>query len=466
MYHNFVSEHHDFLQTEPKKEVENQTLLRLRQELAALRHENENRKKSEKESIDAKNQAEKHETEAWCILAETRETLDQLKKKQKKLKKKQKKLKKIKKLQKTTATEEVSNNLNIGDELIKFELSEANRTHTIGKITLDTWQYGKIVKKKIVKKGTKVAIKLIFVISDGVMYDVLGALDNPDFQYLRTMKAKKAKKQLCAVPPTQKEKDLFVNQVNEMCNEMCIDAQSRWDNTTSSRWTKALGRKGDTRAKGSVDILKSVVDAPLCDEIISKLKELRGDIETISKKIFRTNNILCLYCGQNNATEKDHYMSVVRNGKMNMYLDVNTNWVPSCSECNRSSGKDNKNSLQDPLAWWKDEDESLRSKHPTHPQNILAKDPKALRERGIIMQNFDDFFHVYAPKLPEKYWSWLKLNFDNTLDEAYANMKKCFGEFDKRDEEYKLEHNVTLDLVAKMNEKFQEEQEKNKNTTD
>lgn len=45
-------------------------------------------------------------------------------------------------------------------------------------------------------------------------------------------------------------------------------------------------------------------------------------------------------------------------------------------------------------------------------------------------------------------------NFDDTLDEAYANMKKCFGEFDKCDEIYKEENDVTLDLVAKMNEKF------------
>ena len=337
---------------------------------------------------------------------------------------------------------EVSTNLNVNDELIKFELSEANRTHTIGNITLGHWQYGKIVKE-----GTKVAIKLIFVIStNDDMYDVLGALDNPDFQYLRT----RNDVGLSAVTPTQTEKDSFVSQVNLMC----IDAQSRWDNTTSSRWTKALGRKGDTRAKGSIDILKSVVDVPLSDDIIAKLKELRGDIETIPKKNFRINGIVCLYCGRNNATEKDHYMSVVRNGKMNMYLDVNTNWVPSCSECNRSSGKDNRNSLQDPLAWWKDEDGALRAKHPTHPQNILANDPGALLIRQKIMEDFDAFFQEFAPKLPEEYWRWLMENFDETLDEAYANMKKCFGEFDKCDEIYKQKNDVTLDLVAKMNEKF------------
>jgi hypothetical protein len=342
-------------------------------------------------------------------------------------------------------SKEVSTNLNIGDELIKFQLSDSNLNHIINDTKLKRYQYGKVVKRM----RSKLIIKLIFVISeDEKIYDVYEALNNPDDSYRRTLNGNG----LDVLPPSVEEIDHFV----KLVNSLDIDVQSRWDNTTSSRWVNALGRKGDTRAKGSVDILKSVVDVPLCDEIISKLKELRGDIETISKKNFRANNILCLYCGQNNATEKDHYMSVVRNGKMNMYLDVNTNWVPSCSECNRSSGKDNKNSLQDPLAWWKDEDESLRSKHPTHPQNILAKDPEALRERGIIMQNFDDFFHEYAPKLPEEYWNWLMQHFDDTLDEAYANMKKCFGEFDKRDEQYKLEHHVTLDLVAKTNEKFME----------
>ena len=128
-----------FLPSEPRpnlkrhreqNEVENQTVLRLRQELAALRHENENRKisemrlaRQEKNSRDAKKQALKHEKEAWRILAESqkneKEALRILAETQAKLKKKQKKLKKIKKLQKTTAvTEEVSTNLNVNDELI------------------------------------------------------------------------------------------------------------------------------------------------------------------------------------------------------------------------------------------------------------------------------------------------------------------------------------------------------------
>ena len=103
----------------------------------------------------------------------------------------------------------------------------------------------------------------------------------------------------------------------------------------------------------------------------------------------------------------------------------------------------------------------MRAKHPTHPQNILAKeDPEALLLRQKIMEDFDAFFQEFAPKLPEEYWKWLMENFDDTLDDAYANMKKCFGEFDKCDEIYKQKNDVTLDLVAKMNDKFMKKMNK------
>lgn len=205
------------------------------------------------------------------------------------------------------------------------------------------------------------------------------------------------------------------------------DVQVKWNKSMNFRWTDAFGRKGDVRAKASRDFLSSpqFFDEPLCPEILARVQELRGPL--ISGNDFPST---CLYCG-GPASEDDHYMSRVRNGRINKYLDCAINLVPSC-RCHRA-GKDTKNSPASPLEWWLDKTHVIRRKNKHHPQNKLAEYPE---RRAAIEKNlraFHAFFEEFAPALDEEYYAKSKEDIEVVLQETWTTLADELVKFDIKD---------------------------------
>lgn len=222
------------------------------------------------------------------------------------------------------------------------------------------------------------------------------------------------------------------------------DVQVKWNKAMNFRWTDAFGRKGDVRAKASRDFLSSpqFFDEPLCPEILARVRELRGPL--------CSGNDLpstCLYCG-GPATEDDHYMSRVRNGRINKYLDCAMNLVPSC-RCHRA-GKDTKNSPASPLDWWLDKTHVIRRKNKHHPQNKLADDQERRDAIEDNLRAFHAFFEEYAPALDEEYYAKSKEDIEVVLQETWNTLANELVKFDLRD-------NVRFEgstLIKNTNERF------------
>jgi len=222
------------------------------------------------------------------------------------------------------------------------------------------------------------------------------------------------------------------------------DVQSKWNKSMNFRWTDAFGRKGDVRAKASRDFLSSpqFFDEPLCPEILVRVQELRGPL--ISGNDLSST---CLYCG-GPASEDDHYMSRVRNGRINKYLDCAINLVPSC-RCHRA-GKDTKNSPASPLDWWLDKTHVIRRKNKHHPQNKLVNYPE---RRAAIEKNlraFHAFFEEFAPALDEEYYAKSKEDIEVVLQETWTTLADELVKFDIKDSS-RFEGST---LIKNTNERF------------
>lgn len=222
------------------------------------------------------------------------------------------------------------------------------------------------------------------------------------------------------------------------------DIQRKWNSKMIFRWTDGFGRQGDLRAKLSRDFLSSnhLYDEPLCPEILSKVQELRGPLikgNDLSSK--------CLYCG-GEASEDDHYMSRVRDGYINKYLDCAINLVPSCI-CHRA-GKDTKNSPASPLVWWLDETGAIRKKNKHHPQNKLANFPERRAAIEKKLRAFHAFFEEFAPCLAEEYHTSSKKAIEVVLDATWDTLTTELMRFDM-DDPKRFKGST---LIKNINEKF------------
>lgn len=227
--------------------------------------------------------------------------------------------------------------------------------------------------------------------------------------------------------------------------------QNKWNNTICFRWGAGFGRKGDLRAKLSSDFLSSahLYDEELSTALVQRLQKIRGFL------IRDRRGTVCLYCG-GAATEDDHYMSRVRDGSINKYLDCEVNLVPSCATCHRGSGKDTKGSEEDPLVWWLDERQTYRTKHKNHPQNKIVPELKEQVEQRL--RCFDTFFKKYAPKLPEDYHKSSKDCIEGVLDNTWSCLMEELLKFDLKDRE----RFDGLTLIHDMNERFRLENPSNR----
>ena len=246
-----------------------------------------------------------------------------------------------------------------------------------------------------------------------------------------------------AVQTIQKQENLFRKKCQESnIRNSCM--QNAWNKESYFRWPQAWGRKGDLRAKMSSDFLSSCqfYDEELSPELVEMLSTYRGEL-------YRDGGKICFYCGVP-ATEDDHYMSRVRDGAINKYLDCEINVVPSCSGCNRFAGKDNQGSLENPLDWWLDGDGSLREKYEQHPQNKIIELDELVQysmERKIRL--FASFHDKFAPKLDDIYHRQCIDGIETVLSNTWAYLLNQLDEFDKEDAQ-----RFNSGLIAVVNKKF------------
>jgi len=218
--------------------------------------------------------------------------------------------------------------------------------------------------------------------------------------------------------------------------------------------TKILGRKGDSRSIASKALHKGL--AVRCQthtpDIMNMIQEARGNIEVKQLR----KKLKCLYCGQP-ATEIDHFKSAVRGGKMNRFIDLPINRVPSCTTCHRA-GKDTPGSQADVATWHRERPSHTNYNHPQLKMDRLIAEGRYTEtdrtriNEGVV--HFNTIHQRYCPQISEQDLDRISTFLETTLTECYTTLEKSFELFLKNEPMFQtllrptLKENGQLELTC------------------